>query len=459
MPIFIVLLLWAYVNNLRTVSFTGVLSTLFFVTFEIPAKVHDLHTKTVLLAIIVRNDAAIYIMQLTTRGDYMLRVQTLNKIAPSGLKLFAAGKYTVGNDISQPDAVLVRSADMHNWNIPSSVQAIARAGAGVNNIPIDLCSERGIVVFNTPGANANAVKELAIAALLLASRDLAGGISWVRTLEPDENVARAVEAGKKAYSGPEIWGKKLGVFGLGAIGTMVANAAAGLGMEVYGYDPYITVDAAWMLSRSVHRAVSPEEIYANCDYIALHVPSTPETRNTICAETIAQMKDGVRIINLAREDLVCNREIAQALDSGKVAVYLTDFPSAEILKMKNVIAIPHLGASTPESEDNCAAMAASELIDYLENGNIRNSVNFPDLTNPRGGDQSICIMHKNIPNILAQMSASLSEAGLNIENLSNRSKKSMAYSVFEISGLCPETVIDKLHTIEGTVKVRVINNR
>jgi D-3-phosphoglycerate dehydrogenase / 2-oxoglutarate reductase len=389
----------------------------------------------------------------------MFKVMTLNKIAAVGTNHFNLDKYEVSPTITSPDAILVRSANMLDMELPDSLKAIARAGAGVNNIPIDLCSKKGIVVFNTPGANANAVKELAIASLLLCSRNIIGGVNWVKELPMDIDIVKEVENGKKAYVGPELFGKKLGVFGLGAVGAMVANTAVELGMEVYGYDPYITVEGAWRLYHSIQRAADPKLIYENCDYIALHMPVTAETKGFINEKTFETMKDGVRIINLSRGDLVNNPDMSAALDSGKVACYVTDFPSAEIMRMKNVIAIPHLGASTPESEDNCAIMAVNELIDFLENGNIKNSVNFPDVINPKGGDESVCVIHANVPNMLAQISSALSAEGLNIENLSSRSKKDIGYSVFEIIGKCPAAVVEKLEKIEGIIRVNVINNR
>ena len=389
----------------------------------------------------------------------MHRIKTLNKIAAVGTRNFNKNKYEVGNTVEDPDAILVRSANMLDMEFPDTLKAIARAGAGVNNIPVDQCSQKGIVVFNTPGANANAVKELAIAALLLTSRKIISGVNWAKELPLDADISKEVENGKKAFIGPELFGKSLGVFGLGAIGAMVANTASELGMVVYGNDPYLTVEGAWLLNHSVKRASDPKLIYDNCDYIAIHVPSTPETRGFINTKTIDQMKHGVRIINLSRGDLVNNSDMAQALESGKVGCYLTDFPSAEILKMKNVIAIPHLGASTPESEDNCAVMAVSELIDFLENGNIKNSVNFPDVINPKGGDESICVIHKNVPNMLAQISSALSGEALNIENLSSRSKKEYGYSVFEITGKCPDSVVDKLKSVDGIIRVNIVSNR
>lgn len=389
----------------------------------------------------------------------MYKIQTLNKIAAIGTKNMDKSKYELGNNVENPDAILVRSAGILDMEFPDSLKAIARAGAGVNNIPVERCSEKGIVVFNTPGANANAVKELAIAALLLSSRNISGGISWVKSLPEDSDIASEVENGKSAFSGPELSGKTLGVFGLGAIGAMVANTATDLGMKVYGNDPYLTVEGAWLLHHSVQQAANPKTIYENCDFITIHVPSTPETRGFINAAALDSMKKGVRIINLSRGDLVNNADMAQALENGKVACYLTDFPSAEIMNMKNVIAIPHLGASTPESEDNCAIMAVNELIDYLENGNIKNSVNFPDVINPKGGDESLCVIHKNIPNMLAQISSSLSEESINIENLSSRSKKEYGYSVFEITGKCPDSVVQKLSLINGIVRVNIFPNR
>lgn len=389
----------------------------------------------------------------------MFKIKTLNKIASVGTKNFNKSAYEVGNNVEDPDAILVRSANMLDMEIPKSLKAIARAGAGVNNIPIDACSQKGIIVFNTPGANANAVKELAIASLLLTSRNIVGGVNWAKGLPLDADIAKEIEKGKSAFAGPELYGKTLGIFGLGAIGAMVANTAIELGMSVYGNDPYLTVEAAWLLSHSVKRAKEAKTIYENCDYIALHVPSTPETKGFINAQAIASMKNGVRIINLSRGDLVNNEDMAKALESGKVACYLTDFPSAEVMKMKNVITIPHLGASTPESEDNCAVMAVNELIDFLENGNIKNSVNFPDVINPKGGDESVCVIHKNVPTMLAQISSAISGAGLNIENLSSRSKKEMGYSVFEITGKCPDCVIEKLLSVEGIIRVNVVNNR
>ncbi len=388
----------------------------------------------------------------------MFKVKSKNKIAEIGLKNFNKDNYSVGDDLECPDAILVRSAQISEDDLNESLKAIARAGAGVNNIPVDFCSQKGIVVFNTPGANANAVKELAIAALLIASRNIVEGINWAKSLSNEIDIAKEVEKGKSKFTGPELYGKTLGIIGLGAIGAMVANTAVELGMEVYGYDPYITIDSAWNLSKSVKRATDKNTIFEFCDYIAIHVPSTPETKGIINAEAISHMKDGVRIINLSRGDLVNNSDIAVALESGKVLKYVTDFPSQEVLEMKNVVAIPHLGASTPESEENCAVMAVKELVDYLENGNITNSVNFPNLINPKGGDESVCVFHRNVPNMLAQISSALSSQGLNIENLSSRSKKDLGYSVFEIIGKRSDDLVEKLCSIEGVIRVNIIPN-
>ena len=386
-----------------------------------------------------------------------MEILTLNKIAACGTDLFDKTKYTLGDAVETPAGVMVRSASMHDMAFPDSLMAIARAGAGVNNIPVDRCSDNGIVVFNTPGANANAVKELVIAGLLLASRKVLPAMEWVQTLKGNgDEVAKMVEKGKGAYVGPEISGKKIGIIGLGAIGVLVANAAQALGMTVYGYDPYLSVNAAWGLSPAVKHASSVEELYAECDYITIHVPLTPDTKGMLNAAAFAMMKDGVRILNFARADLVNIDDVKVALKSGKVAAYVVDFPTDEILGVENVVAIPHLGASTPESEDNCAVMAAKELIDYLENGNITNSVNYPNLSAPRGAGNRVCILHKNIPSMLAQISASVSDEKLNIENLTNRSKKDNAYTVLDVEGTPSAECLAKLRAIEGVVRVRLL---
>ena len=385
----------------------------------------------------------------------MYNILTLNKISPVGLGRFDE-KYQCADNVENPDAVLVRSASMHDMARGSNLLAIARAGAGVNNIPVDDCSKDGIVVFNTPGANANAVKELVLTALLLSSRKIYSGICWAQTLKGKEGVAKLVEKGKSAFVGPEIKGKKLGVIGLGAIGILVANAAKSLGMEVYGYDPYISVDAAWGLSRSINHARSLDEIYAGCDYITIHVPLNPDTKEMINAESIAKMKDGVRILNFARGGLVKDDDIIAAVQSQKVAAYVTDFPDENLLGIDNILTIPHLGASTPESEDNCARMAADEIIDYLENGNITNSVNFPSTSMAREGDERICIIHKNIPNMISQISSVLSDNGVNIENMTSKSKKDYAYTVIDVTGSIPDVALVNLKAITGLVRIRVI---
>ncbi len=384
------------------------------------------------------------------------RIQLLNKIAKVGTDRLAADKYEIGEDVADPDAIMVRSAVMHDMEFGPSLRAIARAGAGVNNIPIEKCSDQGIVVFNTPGANANGVKELAVAALLLASRDIVGGIEWVNTLKGTEAPEKAVEKGKSKFAGCEIEGKTLGIIGLGAIGGMVANAAKALGMKVIGCDPYITVEAAWGLSRSIGKAATYDEIYEKSDYISVHVPATPQTKGMLCTENFAKMKDGVRIINLSRADLVNTDDLKKAIAEGKVASYVTDFPTDDIIGEDKIIAIPHLGASTAESEDNCAVYAANELADYLENGNIKNSVNFPNATMPRGGDARLCIMHKNIPAVISQISGAFSDAHINIENMINHSKKELAYTMVECHGEIPAALVDKVKSIEGVIRVNEI---
>lgn len=383
----------------------------------------------------------------------MYNIQLLNKIAKCGTQIFDEN-YTVSDAVTAPDGIMVRSAAMHDMEFGKELLAIARAGAGVNNIPLDKCSEQGIVVFNTPGANANAVKELAVCALLLASRKIVDGINWASTLT--EDVAKAVEKGKSAFVGPEIAGKTLGIIGLGAIGAQLANTAVHLGMNVYGYDPFITVDAAWRLSKSVKHAKALDDIFANCDYISVHVPSTPDTKGMINEKSISAMKDGVRILNLARADLVVAADVKKALESGKVASYVTDFPTEEVIGVPGIIAIPHLGASTPESEDNCAVMAAEELKTYIETGNIKNSVNFPEAFIPYSGLKRIAVFHKNVPSMLAQISSALSDSNINIANMVNGSKKDNAYTLIEINGDVSGDVMEKLTNIQNVVRVRVI---
>ena len=389
----------------------------------------------------------------------MFRIKTLNKISPAGLSVLDQTRFSVSEDVENEDGILVRSADMHEYQFPDSLRAIARAGAGTNNIPIDRCSEAGIVVFNTPGANANAVKELALCALLLASRKITAGAEWVKAQAgAGADVEKAVEKGKSQFVGPEIAGKTLGVIGLGAIGVQVANIATKLGMTVYGYDPFLSVDAALSLSRMVHRAMDLETIYKNCDYITLHVPQTPETRGMINEDAIHMMKGGVRILNLARGGLVNDDDMLAALDTGKVAAYVTDFPNNKILQGKNVIAIPHLGASTPESEENCAVMAAQELKDYLENGNIKNSVNLPTLVQEWSGVARLCIIHRNVPGAIANITGLLSKDGVNVENMTNKSKKDYAYTVVDVGSRISEAVADEIRGLDGVFRVRVLNH-
>ena len=385
-----------------------------------------------------------------------MKIKLLNKIAKVGIDNLPKTKYEVSEFVENPDAIMVRSAVMHDMPLGDNLLAIARAGAGVNNIPVEKCAEDGIVVFNTPGANANGVKELAVAALLLASRDVVGGIEWANSIADDPDIAKTVEKGKSKFAGCEILGKTLGVIGLGAIGGLVANTARSLGMNVIGCDPFITVSAAWSLSRAVHSAASYDEIYANSDYITLHVPATKDTKGMINAETIAKMRDGVRIINLSRADLVDSDAIVEAVKSGKVAAYVTDFPTPKTMGVKGIINIPHLGASTEESEDNCAVMAAKELDDFLTTGNIKNSVNYPSVSIPHTGAARICLAHKNIANILSGVTSIVSGEGINIENLSNGSKGDYAYTIVEIGVKVPEHIIPKLEAIEGMIRVRVI---
>ncbi len=385
----------------------------------------------------------------------MFDILTLNKISPLGLERLEPENFNIANDIKNPHGVIVRSASMHDMALPENLLAVARAGAGVNNIPLDVCSERGIVVFNTPGANANAVKELVLAGLLISSRKVIPAIEWAKTLKGEgDQVGKLVEKGKSAFAGIEIKGKKLGVIGLGAIGALVANAAEKLGMEVYGYDPFLSVDAAWRLSPTVHNVSKINQIYAQCDYITLHLPLTDGTRNMINAETLALMKDSVRIMNFARGGLVHNDDMKAALASGKVAAYVVDFPDDEMLDVENVIAIPHLGASTPESEENCAVMAAKELRDYLRNGNIKHSVNFPDVSMPKSGRARICVLHRNITGMLSNINAAFH--GNNIESQTNRSKGDYAYTLLDLADVPDETTIEKVKEIEGVIRVRMV---
>ena len=390
----------------------------------------------------------------------MKNIKLMNKIAAVGTDIFDRAEYTVDAELplESADALMVRSAALHDVELPARVLAIARCGAGVNNIPVEKCAEQGVVVFNTPGANANGVKELTVCALALASRDIAGGIEWASSLEGD--VATQVEKGKSAFGGVEFSGKTLGVIGLGAIGGQVANTALNLGMKVLGYDPYLTVDAAWNLSGGIGHAKTLDEIFEAADYITLHVPAVAANKGMINAASIAKMKDGVRIINLARADLAVAADVKAALASGKVASYVTDFPTAETVGVKGIVNIPHLGASTEESEDNCAVMAARQLDAYLKTGNIRNSVNYPTVEMPMGAGTRICVLHANIPAVIANISGVLSERGINIENLTNKSKGDNAYTLVETTGALDAavaaTVKSEIEALEGIHRVRVI---
>jgi D-3-phosphoglycerate dehydrogenase len=381
-------------------------------------------------------------------------IKTLNQIAPVGLSRLSAEHFTVNSESANPAGILVRSADMHAMPLNEELLCIARAGAGTNNIPIDICSKKGVVVFNTPGANANAVKELAICALLLASRDICGGIDWVRKLEGD--VSAQVEKGKSAFSGPEISGKTLGIIGVGAIGVGVANAAHALGMEVLGYDPYMTVVAALGLSRSVRLARTAEQVFAESDYLTLHVPLNPETKEML-KPLLSHVKTGVRIINMARGGLIDTDELLAAIDNGTVTSYVTDFPDEKLLGHPGVIPIPHLGASTPESEDNCARMAADQLSGYLRYGNITNSVNFPNVELPPIKGIRLCVIHNNLPNIISEITSAMGEAGINIENMVSKSKNELAYTILELSGGTPgAAVVERLKGHKDINRVRVL---
>ena len=386
----------------------------------------------------------------------MKNIQLLNKIAKVGTDKLDAALYNVGTDVTAPEGIMVRSANMLDMDWGPELLAIARAGAGVNNIPLDRCTKDGIVVFNTPGANANGVKELAVCALLLASRDIVAGIEWVNTLKDDADAAKTVEKNKSKFAGTEIQGKTLGVIGLGAIGGLVANIAVRLGMNVVGCDPFLSVDAAWNLNHNITHAASYEEVYKVADYITIHVPATADTKGMINASTMASMKDGVKIINLSRDSLVKSADMIDALASGKVSRYVTDFATQELIGIPGAILIPHLGASTEESEDNCAVMAALQMDDYLQNGNIKNSVNFPAVSMPRSGDTRLCVLHENVPGILTALTGAVAAEGLNIENMTNKSRGSAAYTILDVTGTVPSTVAEHLTALEGVLRVRVI---
>ena len=380
----------------------------------------------------------------------MKTIKTMNKIAAVGLDQLDREIFTVADDIENPDGIMVRSASLHDAEFGDNLKAIVRCGAGVNNIPLDKCAEKGIIVFNTPGANANGVKELTIAALLLASRKVVDGISWANGLT--ENVAKQVEKGKSAFGGNEIMGKTLGVIGLGAIGGLVANTAKSLGMKVLGCDNFLTVEAAWHLSRSINKASDYDEIYANADYITLHIPSNEKTRGMINKDSIAKMKDGVKIINMSRADLVNSDDIKQALESGKVSSYVTDFPTEETVNTPGIITIPHLGASTEESEDNCAVMAAHQIEDFLVNGNIKNSVNYPDISMARTDGGRILVLHRNLPNILSSITSLISSVGINIDHMANRSKGDYACTIVDTPTHLDDNIIDMISRGENVIR-------
>jgi len=386
----------------------------------------------------------------------MFKINCLNPISDVGLKNFS-GQYQITADIKEADGVLVRSASMHEMEIPESLLAVARAGAGVNNIPLDKCAEKGVVVFNTPGANANGVKELVLAGMLLAARDVTGGIDWVKASADNADIAKAAEKEKKNFAGTEIMGKKLGVIGLGAIGVKVANAAVSLGMDVYGYDPYLSVNAAWNLSRSVKHVLNVDDIYAECDYITIHVPLLDSTKGMINAVSIAKMKEGVVILNFARDLLANENDVLEGIASGKISRYVSDFPNPTTAGQKGCIVIPHLGASTEESEDNCAVMAVEEIMDYLENGNIRNSVNYPAC------DMGVCakagrvaIFHKNIANMITQFTAEFGKAGINISDMTNKSRGDVAYTMLDVESRPTKEIIGALEKIDGVFRVRIV---
>ena len=388
----------------------------------------------------------------------MFKIQTLNAISEIIHQHLGADNYIISADEPAPEGILVRSASMHDMDLPEDLLAIARAGAGTNNIPIDKCTEKGIVVFNTPGANANAVAELVICGLMLGSRNVVGGIQWARTLDgKGDEVAKLTEKGKAQFVGPEVRGKTLGVVGLGAIGALVANGAIGLGMNVIGYDPFISVDSAWSLSRSVKHCTSMDEIYAQADYITFHIPLLKDTRGSINADAIAKMKDGVRLLNFSRAELADFADLTAALESGKVASYVTDFPTQEVLQMKNAVVIPHLGASTPESEENCAEMAARQIRDYLEFGQIRNSVNLPEVLLGRAEGVRVLVIHENEPGLISALSSAVGARKININNMISKSRGNNAVTVLEISQMPDQKLLNELNALNGVLRVRTFN--
>lgn len=390
----------------------------------------------------------------------MYNIQTMNQIDPAGVEVLTDAGFQVSAEVTDPDGILVRSASLHEMEFNPSLRAIARAGAGTNNIPLDRCAQAGIVVFNSPGANANAVKELTLAALLMASRDLVGGAAWVREqFQAGADLPAVVEKGKAAFVGPEITGKTLGVVGLGAIGVLVANAALALGMEVYGYDPYLSVETALRLDRHVHCVQDCDELWRRADYVTLHLPYMDATKHTVNERVLELCKPGMRLVNLARGGLVDDEAMIAALQSGKVGRYVTDFPNNQIVQAPNVVALPHLGASTPESERNCAVMAAKELREYLENGNIQNSVNFPNVSMERGGLPRVCALHRNIPNMLLKLTTVLSGAGFNIEHMSNKARGEYAYTMVDLNAPVQEDSLNALRAVEGVFRVRLIQGR
>ncbi len=385
----------------------------------------------------------------------MFKILTLNKISKVGLGQLS-DNYTVSDNEANPDSILLRSFKMHDMELPESLKAVARCGAGVNNIPLDKCAEKGIVVFNTPGANANAVKELVLTGLLLSSRKIMASYAWAQSLQGTEDIAKQVEKGKSNFAGPEIKGKTLGIVGLGAIGVLVANAAVALGMNVIGYDPYFSIKNALALDNAVKFTSNLDDIYAVADYITVHVPATPETKNMINAESLAKCKDGVRLLNFARNELVNVADVKTALESGKVSCYICDFPNEETVGVDGIITLPHLGASTPEAEDNCATMAAKEIMAYLEDGNIVNSVNYPNCSAPRiAGKARVCVLHKNTPNMLAQITAFFGEKGINIEHMTNNAKGDYAYTILDVDN-ADDSVVTSAKAVEDIIAVRVL---
>ncbi len=387
----------------------------------------------------------------------MYHIKTLNKISPVGLNRFEPEHYTVSDSETAEEGIVVRSAKLLDYDFPKSLLGIARAGVGVNNIPLDRCSEAGIAVFNTPGANANAVKELVLCAMLMGSRDVDGGIRWVRDqVASGVDVAAVVEKGKSAFVGPELYKKTLGVIGLGAIGSLVSNVALDMGMDVYGYDPFLSVDAALRLDRHIHVVKDINELYKRADYITIHIHYTEKTAHMIDGKAIGAMKRGVRFINLARGEIVDDDAMLAALDTGKVAAYVTDFPNNRLVQAHNVVAMPHLGASTPESEQNCAVMAVDQLKDYLENGNIRNSVNLPAVSMERSGVMRMCVIHKNVPAMLASITTLLGRDGVNVENLSNKSKGDYAYTIVDLATEVDRSVVEDVRNLPNVIRVRVI---